>query len=156
MRNRVAVENELDASGALLVSKRNSPVMQFLALFLGRQFMLGFWTTLRLPFQRRCRIYYPEGVTIPRWHWQVIDHELVHVEQFKPWWGPWAMILGAVLLPLPVLFSGRWFIERRAYLRDIKDGRRTVNGVVELLWSGYGWAWPKPLMRRWFQRMTAC
>jgi len=56
------------------------------------------------------------------------------------------------LLPLPVLFSGRWFIERAAYLDGIIKYGDDVEKCVNTLWDGYLWPWPKPLMRKWFYK----
>jgi len=140
----------------MLVAKQQSPTMRLLGVFLGARFMTHFWTTYRLPFQRRVRISYPMNArgmgTVIDGAGPVIEHEMHHVEQFRPWWGPWVFIALAVLLPLPVLFSGRWFIERRAYLNDIRKGRCTVEQAADMLWRSYGWCWPRPLMRRWLRK----
>lgn len=143
---------EMTRLDAVLVPKALSPLMRALALVLGRGFLTDFWTTWRAPFQRSVRIGYPDTVTHPEEYAGVIVHELVHAAQFRPWWGPLWVALLAALLPLPVLFSGRWFVERHAYLLDIRDGRHSVDGAVYLLWHRYGWAWPPGLMRRWFER----
>jgi hypothetical protein len=111
-----------------------------------------FWMTYRLPFQKMATITFPRRTGILSMSAKgIIAHERHHVRQFAPWWGPWWVLLRATLVPLPVLFSGRWFLERHAYLDDIQRGRNTVDKVVDLLWSSYGWCWPKPLMRRWFR-----
>lgn len=106
----------------------------------------AFYLTYRLPGMSLARITVPRN----RVDWDIIAHELHHVKQFSTWWGPWLIPLAAVLFPLPILFSGRWWIERQAYLADIKAGRDTAEGAVTTLWRFYGWPYPKCLMRRWF------
>src|SRR5690606_9052076 len=100
---------------------------------------------------RFVRITYPDKISAPA-ESPTLPHELVHARQFATWWGPWLLPLLAALLPLPTLLSGRWFIERHAYLQDIRAGRRTVEAAVQTLWRDYGWCWPRSLMRRWFER----
>jgi hypothetical protein len=106
--------------------------------------------TYRLPFQSYVRVTHPDLIA-PMSRPDIVEHEMYHVTQFESWWGPWLIPLAASLFPLPVLLSGRWFIERWAYLGDIKAGRLTVEAAAETLWGLYGWCWPKPLMRRWFR-----
>lgn len=108
-----------------------------------------FWFTRRFPFCQAV-ITHPDFVTNPKDH-PVLQHELHHVEQFSKWWAPFVLPLLATCLPSPVFFSGRWYVERWAYLADIRAGRLTIDGAVQALWSGYGWCWPKPLMRKWFK-----
>ena len=72
-------------------------------------------------------------------------------------------LFGAALTMLPAstgLAIGRWRIEGEAYLVNIiatEDGQREteVERIVNVLWDGYGWTWPKPWMRRWFGRALA-
>lgn len=122
-----------------------------------------FWVTYRLPWMRRARITFPGGAALADaavrerallagWQLSVLSHEQVHVRQFATWWGPWLIPLLVALLPLPVLFSGRWFVERKAYLADIVNARLTREDAVNILWNSYGWCWPKALMRRWFDK----
>lgn len=135
-----------------LIAKHRSRAMRVLGLLLGRRFVNDFWTTYRLPFQSHVTVAHPPRVTRPEAHADVLAHEMHHVRQFTPWWGPVVVPLLAGLLPLPFLFSGRWFVERGAYLEDIRRGRYDVSTAVEVLWRHYAWAWPRPLMRRWFVR----
>lgn len=148
-RTAAQVHDELTRFGVQLVSKEEDPIMRAVGLVLGRAFMDSFWTTYRLPFCAP-RVCYPSAVKLPGAHWETLDHELVHVEQLASWWGPLVMLLGATLLPLPSIYSGRWFIERRAYLRDIQAGRRTVGEAVDILDSYYGHPWPREIMTAWF------
>ncbi len=110
------------------------------------------WMTYRLPFQKQVRITFSTNIQkdlaekMP-----TLLHEEVHVEQFSTWYGPWLIPFLILLFPLPVFFSGRWFIERDAYLVDIKAGRTTVNRAVDTLWDRHGWVWPKPWMQKWFR-----
>jgi len=110
-----------------------------------------FFMTYRLPFQKRAIISYPDNHLNPEKSTCHL-HELVHVDQFNHWWGPWLIPLFAALLPLPVFFSGRWFIERNAYLLDILNDQETVDSATERLWKHYFMPWPKPLMRKWFTK----
>lgn len=116
-------------------------------------FIERFWTTLRLPFCAP-RVYVPtyawSTITSSR-HSDIIRHELVHVRDFAPWYGPFLMAL-LFVFPLPVLFSGRWFIERHAYLGDILAGEVTAAEAAEMLWEYYLWPWPRPWMQRWFEK----
>lgn len=108
------------------------------------------WTTTRLPGGPPV-IWYPAGVGMPQGWGSVIDHELHHVRQLAPWWGPWLLALMFVL-PLPALLSGRWFIERRAYAREVRRGILSPADAAALLWDNYGWPWPRSWMVAWFER----
>jgi hypothetical protein len=108
-----------------------------------------FWMTYRLPFQKDVRVTYPDKELSPATS-DVLKHELFHVVQFSTWYGPIVILLLVSILPLPIIFSGRWFVERHAYLADIKAMRRTTKDAVNFLWYSYGWCWPKSLMRKWF------
>ena len=106
----------------------------------------------RWPWERKVRVTHPDDVApeSPE-KFKARRHEFHHVQDFIPWWGPWVCIALAIFFPLPILFSGRWFLERRAYRDGIDCGFTTVDRVVDGLWSSYGWAWPKPWMRRWLE-----
>ncbi len=136
----------------VFVRKDQDPMMRLLAVLLGRSFITDFWTTYRLPFQRQVTITYPPDVADPGRHEGIVEHEMFHVRQFERFGAPLVIILLAGVFPLPLFFSGRWFIERHAYLHDIRSGRLTVERAVDILWKHYGYAWPRPLMRRWFTR----
>ena len=107
------------------------------------------WFTMKGPFQKQATIYYPPSVPRPEARWQIIAHELVHVRQFKRW--GWLSMAALQIFPLPILFSGRWFIERDAYIVSILLKQQTIESAVNTLWWKYGWCWPRPLMRRWFE-----
>jgi hypothetical protein len=112
-------------------------------------FMADVWTTIGKT------IYYPITVSNPRdpRFEGVVEHEFIHLRQFEKW-GIVLMGLAYVCLPMPFLFSGRWFIEREAYLHDIKTGRLTLEAAVQLLWKAYAYPWPRTLMRKWFVGQT--
>lgn len=154
MRTVIEIHQDLVASRAVLVPKAQDWLMRALGHVIGPKFMTQFWTTYRLPFCR-ARICYPVRILQPFNDIGTIDHELIHVKQLAPWWGPLWMAALAAVVPLPLIFSGRWYIERRAYLADILAGRRTIDDAVHILWSGYGLAWPKKLMRQWFEKEVA-
>lgn len=113
-----------------------------------REFHQRYWTTLGRT------VYYPTSVHDPLAHPDILDHELVHVRQWQRF-GP-LLWLSYALVPLPfglAWFRFRW--EREAYLVQIEraaDREREIERVVQTLWSGYGWPWPRPWMRRWFER----
>lgn len=111
-----------------------------------------FWMTYRLPWQKHVTITYPPKLSRETAEASpTLSHEKMHADDLSgPWYRVVAFLLLATLLPLPVLFSGRWLIERHAYLEDIKRGRRSVDDAVSTLWKSYGWCWPPILMRRWF------
>ncbi len=120
---------------------------------LSPSFMTSFWTTVRFPGQPPV-IAYPTTVKEPletRYH-GILKHELVHVNQMRTSWGLIKTTALYFFLPLPILFSGRWYVERPAYLLDIDTGRKSIDGATELLWRSYVVPWPRPLMRRWFKK----
>jgi hypothetical protein len=152
--NAASLELQLQAQRVRLVAKRDSPVMRVLALLLRavgtRGFNERFWTTLGRT------IYYPTSVRDPFTHPVVIEHELVHVQQ----WQRWGLFLwiSYLLLPLPIglaWFRFRW--EREAYLVQLahapeRERNREIDRIVDVLWFGYARPWPRRWMRRWFQR----
>lgn len=117
------------------------------------------WTVIRKPGDGIPTIWVPNSVDYLQYtytHYRnpsiasILNHELVHVEQQRSWWGVlWT--LACMVFPLPVFFSGRWFVERDAYLSDIKTGRRSIDQAVYTLWGKYGMPWPKGRMRAWFE-----
>lgn len=113
-------------------------------------FVDRFWTTVRWPFCNP-RIYYPPGIDPMADRYRFIRvHELIHANQQRSTVGLiWSFLL-YFFVPLPILFSGRWFVERPAYLSDISLGARTIDNAVETLWRSYAWPWPKAMMRAWF------
>lgn len=136
-------------SGAKLAPRSSSVVLRILDKLVPS--MRRFYTTIKwVPFGR-CHIYHPDGAD-PLEAWKVIWHELKHVEQWNKWYGFLMVPALYFLLPLPVLLSGRWYLERSAYLRDITQARLTIDQVVDLLWGYYVWPWPKSWMRRWFAK----
>lgn len=111
------------------------------------------WTTYRLPGGKAV-IAHPDYVVDPLAHRRIIEHELVHVKQQASFWGLLKSAIFATVFPLPVFFSGRWFIERDAYLQEIKNLGGTdiaINAAVDTLWDGYLWPWPRKLMYAWFK-----
>jgi hypothetical protein len=145
----LAEAERLEAAGKLrFVPKDQSWLMRQIGR-LWPQFITVWWTTLRVPF-RPAVIYHPPKQRRGT-HWKTIWHELRHVEQFEPWYGPLWMAFLFVAPPF-VLFSGRWFIERSAYLRDVLLGTRSPENAASTLWRYYGWPWPPALMRAWFHK----
>lgn len=142
-----------EAHGVLLVRKDEDALMRLIGR-LWSAWMTRWWTTYRRPFGRP-RICYPVTVGDPMHHMGILHHELVHVQQMRSWWGLLGCALLVSVLPLPVLLSGRWYLERPAYLLDIRTKRMRVDEAVEALWVGYVWPWPRAWMRRWFRRQLA-
>ena len=115
-----------------------------------------FWTTFGNT------IYYPNvyDLDTAKLFTEVIEHEKVHVEQYKKY-GVFLFLFLYVLVPLPVVFAYfRWKFERKAYLVELKYIREhrkdlsvdeVMESVVGSLWNNYLFTWPKPLMRRWFK-----
>jgi len=134
-----------------VIRKSDSRLMRIFASFLGKAFLDNSWTTYRMPFCNAV-IACPDSEMFPALQLSILAHERIHVAQFAPWYGPLKMAIFATIFPLPTLFSGRWFIERAAYLHDIKTGRLTLDAAVTILWRGYGYPWPRRWMRRWFER----
>jgi len=140
--------------------------MRALCKIMGKTFRERFWTTIGKT------MYYPTNVEpetavlglecsvaratfnmrLKNEGWRhVIEHELYHVEQYRRFWHFYSLLY--LLVPLPILFAYfRWRFERVAYLHQIKHYGRSVEVTVDLLWRVYGWCWPKPLMRRWFNK----
>lgn len=146
------IDNALRAQRVRLLPKHGSRLMRAAAVLLRplglRAFLTHYWTTVGRT------VYYPSCVHDPRAHPDVLAHELVHVRQWQRW-GVWLWV-SYLLLPLPLGLSWfRWRWEREAYLVQIEravDRRREIDRVVDALWSGYGWPWPRAWMRRWFER----
>ena len=112
------------------------------------------WCTYRLPFQKYVRITYPDRIVQPD-KAIALQHELYHVTWFSTWWGPWIIPILVTILPLPVFFSGRWFVERNAYLNDVLTGIFSVDDTVTFLWKMYCKPWPKVWMRKWFLKQIS-
>lgn len=111
-------------------------------------------------------IYVPDG--FDRWDpsqaWEVLRHELVHVEQFERW-GWLGMIVIYGFFPLPAgLAWGRARLEWEAYretLRSIAeleglDAARSpalhAQLIQRFVGPDYGWMWPFPrTIKRWIE-----
>ncbi len=135
------------------ISKKESVVMRIIGFF-SRTFMYDFWTTYRLPFQKKVRITYPPDTIEPMGerYKGTREHELIHAIDMGTSWGLFKMFWLLWLIPLPIIFSGRWFFERYAYLYNLLYHGYKIDYVVDALWGGYGWAWPKCLMKKWFNK----
>jgi hypothetical protein len=115
-------------------------------------------------------IYVPDD--FDAWHpdqaWQVLRHELVHVEQFERW-GWIGMILVYGFFPLPAgLAYGRARLEMEAYretlravaesegIEQARDPQLIAQIVRRFTGPDYGWMWPFPRMvRRWIDEALA-
>ena len=132
----MTVHDKLMAARVRFVVRDDSRLMRFVGWLVGDWFMDSFVTTLRFPFCRPI-IYYPSGYPGPRFipMW-LLEHELHHVWQFAPWYGPWLM---ALLFCYP---GGRWRIERRAWLVDIRRERIGISAAARLFRIRYRWPFP--------------
>jgi hypothetical protein len=149
---RAASEEALRAHRVRLVAKADSRLMRAAGVLLrgigNRDFNARYWTTVGRT------VYYPTSVSDPLAHPDILDHELVHVRQ----WQSWGVLMWASYLLLPLPFGLAWFRfrwEREAYLVQIAradDREREIERVVQVLWYGYGWPWPRASMRKWFEQ----
>lgn len=122
-------------------------VLGFLLRAVGnKRFVTGYWTTL---FRT---IYYPTRVVDPYVYHVTLKHECVHIAQ----WDKWNILfsISYLLLPMPFFLAWfRWRWEREAYLVNIRaavDRELAIERIVDSLWTGYGWPWPRKRMRKWF------
>lgn len=145
-----------------LIRKDLSWTMQIVGLFFGflhlfsknvtsrERFIQRYWTTFRLPFQKPTIAYAADDLAmVPHLEW-LRQHELHHANDMRSTWGLFKMFWLVWLLPLPAYYSGRWFIERHAYLIDIRAGVKTPESSAEQLWNDYFYAWPKDKAIKWF------
>ena len=152
MTHKISLQMKCKDLNVKLIKSEDAKLMRFFAVLLALigndRFLRSFWCTIGR------KIYYPQCVTDPWKHVTIIEHELVHVQQ----WIKWRLLfaISYLLLPLPFgLAWCRWRFEREAYLINIRassNPHAEVAWVVESLWSKYGWTWPKPLMRKWFMK----
>lgn len=128
-------------------------ILRVLPAFRRGEFVTTWWTTYRLPWQSKPTIAYPTRVLDPMSlaYLHVRQHELVHADNMQTLISLAGMLMLYILVPLPVFFSGRWFIERYAYLGDIEAGMYTPEEAAGILWSNYAWPWPRQLMIGWFR-----
>lgn len=115
------------------------------------------WTTIGKT------IYYPDHIKNPYVYTDVIEHEKVHLEQYKKY-GTFGFLFLYAFVFFPVLGAYfRWKFEREAYLVQMKlspvykssnkeNIAFLINEIVDTLWFRYGFVWPKPLMRKWFTK----
>jgi len=142
-----------------LIPKADSKLMRTVGWVLKPftpSFMTHFWTTYRIPFKKPT-IAYPSIVQEAAHdkYKSTLEHEMMHAEDMRSGWGLFKMFCLLLFFPMPVIFSGRWYIERYPYLHNmINHASRgyTVEREVENLWNNYIWAWPKPLMKKWFEK----
>ena len=144
------LDSLLGRANVRYVCKDGSLLMRMIGWLLAtfrinQKFMTVYWTTIGNT------VYFPTTVknpSHPRYD-GVRSHELMHVDQYEKY-GVVLMAIAYLFFPLPFFLSGRWWIERRPYLEDIRAGRKTVDRAVNSLWSGYGWPYPRSWMRAWF------
>jgi len=125
------------------LEKHNSPLMKFINFFvriINPKFMEMFTTI-------GSTIYVPENNVLPR---IILKHEIVHVEQ----WRKWGILYYISYLLLPIPFGLAWFRwkwEREAYMVNLAYCS-DIEWCIDILWDNYGWCWPKPWMRAWFEK----
>lgn len=120
----------------------------------GDRFMRVYVTTYRLPFQDRPTIAVPDRYDwmSPGLEW-LRCHEMVHADDLRSAWDLLKMALLLTLFPLPIYFSGRWYIERDAMVIDIRAGVKTPEKVAEMLWDDYLMAWPKQRVTDYYEKL---
>ena len=96
-------------------------------------------------------IYVPDTVHFDMIPNRILDHEAVHVSQWRRY-GRVGFALRYLCWPLPIgLCYGRWVLEREAYLVEILKHGRAIDSCVAAIDSQlYLWPWPRTWMRRWF------
>jgi hypothetical protein len=146
----MTLKEELQSLGVKIRSKADSRIMCFIAFWLGPAFMKHYWTTISGK-----TIWAPVGTALdkPGFYETVIRHELVHIKQARKFPGLFQLSYLFPLIPIPIAYF-RWLWERQAHLVNLKAGE-TIGSIVDRLWSGYAWLWPKGLMRRWFEKQKA-
>lgn len=110
-----------------------------------------YWTTVG------DTIYYPYiyDLKTAQSFTEIIEHEQVHLRQYKKYGTvPFLFLYALVFLPVFLSYF-RWKFEREAYLVGIVKYGDNIDEVVKVLWNGYGCPWPKTLMRRWFVKQLA-
>ena len=82
-----------------------------------------------------------------------------------PWLFGWSWVapivvwhVAVLLAPLSIgLAYGRWYIEREAYLVQVRgrtdpgERERVIAWIADSLWDNYLWTWPRSAMRRWLK-----
>jgi hypothetical protein len=145
-------EIRLVRKDALWVMRAVGWLLRILPSFRRGEFITTWWTTYRLPWQSRPTLAYPTRVLDPmsRAYFHTRSHELVHANDMRTFLQLVRMLFLYTLVPLPVFYSGRWIVERRAYLNDIETGVYTPTEAAEILWHNYAWPWPRQMMVDWF------
>lgn len=102
-------------------------------------------------------IYYPVGRTesdMYSKYCDAIEHEFVHVLQ-RERDGYFGFMFRYLFLWFPVFFAKfRFQYEAEAYLLNIVRHGYDLYSVVDCLWTGYLWPWPKKWMIDWFVSQT--
>lgn len=97
-------------------------------------------------------------------HLGTVDHEIGHVKQIDgAWWRPLVAGVWYFLLPLPFVYSGRWWAERVPYAYNLRqwvhvrhlDREEVLDEVVGSLTTNYALAWPPWEMRAYFEAELA-
>lgn len=137
----------------LLVRKDQSLFMRLLSIFVPG-FMDRIWTTWRWPLQKQVKIYYPVDVKNPLMpaYEGILNHEEVHCRDFQKLGAPIWIAFLYLVFPLPIFCSGRWWVERRAFLTDIRNNRNVLDEAVKQLWRFYLCPWPRSSMKKWFEK----
>jgi len=119
----------------------------------GERFMNRFVTTYRLPFDPVPTIAIPANfnITHPKWWW-LFEHEMVHANDMRGPFQLFRMAFLVAIIPLPIILSGRWYIERDAFWNDIKWGIKSPERVAQMLWDDYFWAWPKKWVIQYYRQ----
>lgn len=135
-----------------------------LRLNLTKRFVAGRWVTIGRTVYHPGEIDYESLSETKQVLWlnrylKKIAHECHHLGQYDrlspfgwAWVGTLLFGLFYFFLPLPVLLSGRWWLERRPYLMEtLWFQERSLEATVDILWRSYLYPWPRRWMLRWFQ-----
>ena len=123
----------------------------WLTRFLNKLGAGTYWTTIG------DTIYYPDAIEDPYLFPELIEHEKIHLQQYKKY-GTFLFLFLYILFPLPIFFAYfRWKFEREAYLVQAKmyiaEKRTTPEYISEsiskTLWNNYFFTWPRALMKKW-------
>ncbi len=158
------IAEEVEALGVVVVRKDKSKLFKYFVTPLVYVFTFGkvdfaarFWNALGNT------VYAPSTVDMSRLYLHVqnrrsIRHELVHIRQQRAYTVPLWLFL-YYLIPLPLGLA--WFrfkFEREAYITQarVAPDLYSVSWIADTLGGAtYIWAWPKPWIRKWFEKELA-
>lgn len=158
--DQASIENSYNV---VVYRKSDLPLMRLVAKFLsifpkidgrtrGEIFMTEYATTYRKPWDKLPIFAVPD-------EWDLSDkrreglweHERVHADDMRTLWQLTKMFCLLLFFPMPIIFSGRWYIERYAKLVNMRRGELTPEKAADDLWGFYLWAWPRKMAIKWWK-----